>query len=111
MSYEPTNWKDGDLVTSAKLNKLEQGVASAGGSGGGGILVVHQDGSYVLDKTWQEINDADFCVLKGDLTQIGHDWMIATAAWYDGGGYKVTFNDTQYLTDTPDGYPLRNSGK
>lgn len=32
MSYEPTNWKTGDVVTSAKLNKLEQGVAG-GGSG------------------------------------------------------------------------------
>ena len=26
MSYEPTNWKDGDLVTSAKLNKIENGI-------------------------------------------------------------------------------------
>ncbi len=32
MSYEPTNWKTGDVVTSAKLNKLEQGVADAGGA-------------------------------------------------------------------------------
>ena len=28
--YEPTEWKKGDVVTSAKLNKLEQGVANAG---------------------------------------------------------------------------------
>lgn len=28
MSYEPTEWVDGDHVTSAKLNKLEQGVNS-----------------------------------------------------------------------------------
>lgn len=26
MSYEPTNWKTGDVVTSAKLNKIEGGV-------------------------------------------------------------------------------------
>ena len=31
MSYTPTEWKSGDVVTSAKLNKLEQGVADAGG--------------------------------------------------------------------------------
>ncbi len=37
MSYEPTNWKAGDVVTSAKLNKLEQGVANAGG---GDIVVL-----------------------------------------------------------------------
>ena len=54
MSYEPTNWKSGDTVTSAKLNKMEQGIANAGG---GGVLVVTvTDGT--LDKTWQEIHDA-----------------------------------------------------
>ena len=53
MSYEPTNWKSGDVVTSAKLNKLEQGVASSGG-----VLVVHTDENGVLDKTWQEIGAA-----------------------------------------------------
>lgn len=37
MRYTPTEWKTGDVVTSAKLNKLEQGVADAGG---GGALVV-----------------------------------------------------------------------
>ena len=38
MSYTPTEWKSGDVVTSAKLNKLEQGVADA--TGGGGTLEV-----------------------------------------------------------------------
>ena len=26
MSYEPTNWKKGDVVTSIRLNKIEQGI-------------------------------------------------------------------------------------
>lgn len=26
MSYEPTAWKDGDVITAEKMNKLEQGV-------------------------------------------------------------------------------------
>ena len=26
MAYEPTVWKDGDVITAEKLNKLEQGV-------------------------------------------------------------------------------------
>ncbi len=35
-NYEKTEWKSGDVVTSAKLNKIEQGLedALAGGSGG-----------------------------------------------------------------------------
>lgn len=36
MAYEPTVWQAGDTITSARLNKLEQGVAE----GGGGVLVV-----------------------------------------------------------------------
>lgn len=55
MSYEPTNWKSGDVVTSAKLNKLENGVAAAGG---GGVLVVNvtEDGNnLVCDKTAAEM--------------------------------------------------------
>ena len=31
MSYTPTTWATGDSVTATKLNKLEQGVANAGG--------------------------------------------------------------------------------
>ena len=34
MSYEPTNWKAGDTITSAKLNKIEQGI-------GGAVSFVH----------------------------------------------------------------------
>ena len=60
MSYDPTNWKTGDVVTSAKLNKLEQGVAGACGV----LIVTDTDGT--LDKTWQEIYDAQFAVIKKD---------------------------------------------
>lgn len=58
MSYEPTNWKSGDVVTSAKLNKLEQGVAEAGGSGGGFLKVGFDTETLTLDKTWKQIFDA-----------------------------------------------------
>lgn len=57
MSYTPTIWKAGDLVTSAKLNKLEQGVAN-----GINLEVINMEanmtqGSYSLDKTAGEIID------------------------------------------------------
>lgn len=64
MSYDPTNWKAGDVISSQKLNKLEQGVADAGG--GGGALVVHiqkeviseDETHYTADKTAGEIKAA-----------------------------------------------------
>lgn len=27
MAYEPTEWKDGDTITTVRLNKIEQGIA------------------------------------------------------------------------------------
>ena len=60
MSYEPTVWKTGDVVTSAKLNKLEQGVADAGGAF---VVSVNKTGDWgwepdagiEIDKTYNEI--------------------------------------------------------
>lgn len=53
MSYTPTSWKSGDVVTSAKLNKLEQGVADANA-----VLVVREswnESSYVWNCTYDAI--------------------------------------------------------
>lgn len=58
MSYTPNVWQAGDVVTPAKLNHIEEGIASSGGG-----LVIHQTvnsgtGAKTMDKTWQEIYDA-----------------------------------------------------
>ena len=63
MSYTPTTWAAGDTVTAAKLNKLEQGVASSGV-----VLVVNmvydeEKDNYYTDKTWKEIYDAPMAVI------------------------------------------------
>ena len=58
MSYNPTQWSAGDTVTSAKLNKMEQGIKN-------NIFVTNiivENGITHLDKTWQEIYDANFCI-------------------------------------------------
>ena len=79
MSYTPTVWASGDIVTSTKLNKLENGVASAGG--GGGVLIVNVDENYTLDKTWQEIYDA---------FSSGTNVIMSYTNTSDGGGFTVT---------------------
>ena len=54
MSYTPTNWQTGDIVTADKLNKLENGVAS-----GGMLITISQSGGdTVLDKNYTEIKTA-----------------------------------------------------
>ena len=113
MSYEPTTWKDGDLVTSAKLNKLENGVAAAGGPS---ILIVHVNAETgALDKTWQEMYDADVCyltqaietpiVLKTTIqvTQIDiEDNNYAVLVWIPG-----TQNMLNFYASGPNDYPIR----
>ena len=38
MAYEPTQWRSGDTITSERLNKMEQGIASGGS---GDVYVLH----------------------------------------------------------------------
>ena len=57
MSYTPTNWDNGDVITAEKLNKIEQGIseASSGGSGGENFIVHLSGENLVADKTFGEI--------------------------------------------------------
>ena len=60
MSYEPHTWVNGETITAAKLNNLEEGVSSGGG---GSVLICNSTfnndvSNYVLDKTVQEIYNA-----------------------------------------------------
>lgn len=104
MSYTPTNWETGDTITAEKLNKLEQGVANAGGSTGGGVLVVH-DVDGTLDKTWQEITDA---MLSGGAV-VAFDnptsVKVVTEVFNNAIGYCVVFGELFYASETSDGYP------
>lgn len=103
MSYEPTNWKSGDTVTSAKLNKMEQGIANAGG-----VFVVGFGEGDALDKTWQEIADAAKIglVLLIDVTeeQTYVAYLKETMASDD--EYQVAFGENYYIASSADGYPV-----
>lgn len=58
MAYEPTNWQAGDVVTSAKLNKMEQGIARYD------VVEGTQEGDIItLNKTWQEIWDNNYTMI------------------------------------------------
>lgn len=59
--YEKNTWKTGDIVTSQKLNHIEQGI-EAGGSGGGDyfvkITIDTSASTFATDKTFDEAMDA-----------------------------------------------------
>lgn len=104
MSYEPTNWQAGDIVTSAKLNKLEQGVAN-----GGGILIVHSDENGILDKTWQEIYDAELAFQQEIDNDYKSIYLISQIGVEDN-TYYIQFASFSYTTSSPDDYPVFNQG-
>ena len=121
MSYTPTEWQSGDIVTSTKLNKLENGVAAASG---GGVLVVNvamneAQTAYVMDKTYAEIHaalltGAVFTVNQVDTAggyQISADQIVADV--HDSGQAEAPYvlttynggNSSTFIAATEDDYP------
>lgn len=113
MSYEPTNWKTGDVVTSTKLNNMEQGIAGAGQ-----MTVVGIDPETVtMQSTWQEIYDAlkagvfvyvnDYSE-EGETSFTARNYIIAQAGRAGDTYYVDEFIWSELIrfeTDTPTGYP------
>lgn len=123
MSYTPNTWKSGDVVTSAKLNNIENGIASA-------VLKVNaimdeQTGTMTLDKTWQEINDAGFAVMAlpydggegfgfAQVTGVYKVIRVGSGYTYFVGGVAFSAEGSatalSLATDSADGYPSVQMG-
>lgn len=119
MSYTPTEWKTGDVVTSAKLNKLEQGVADAGG-----VVIVTgtiNEDTVTLGKTYSEIK-ADYMAgytvvilfetergedaTETDWNQVtGFNEYTGTDPQSDPAAYTVVAFDARFTATDPNGYP------
>ena len=109
MSYTPTEWKTGDIVSSQRLNKLEEGVKDAY------EVMVINDTKDTLDKTWQEIYDAmaqgKLCVRTVNTGNIGdgiYSNIVSNVYFNDTEkNYIVKFGDfsTVYSSILADGYP------
>ena len=60
MSYTPTTWTTGDTITATKLNKIENGIASAGGYD----LVLLADGTT---RDLGGLTTSDISVVQGNI--------------------------------------------
>ena len=113
--YEPTNWKTGDVVTSAKLNKLEKGVEDSG-------LAVHltitQEGgtmTVTLDKTYRQIVTAienGFMPILLSEDDGGYSLDTIAMFYQDSGEYAIQTRASSltFKTATEDGYPTFTQG-
>lgn len=100
MSYESTVWKAGDTVTSAKLNKLEQGVADVSDA-----FVVNIFGGR-LDKTWREIYEGNYYFIASRFNNYKVIQLITNVGIDNDEYYVSSGNNVRYTADDIDGYPL-----
>lgn len=111
MAYSKNTWQSGDVVTSAKLNNIENGIAS------GGVLIVigeESDETMTLSKTWNEINEASFPIIVL-TTPFGTQFMYVSDMGFYDENYIVTCfigaepeDKYEFTTETADGYPSRS---
>lgn len=122
MAYTKNTWETGDIVSSQKLNHMEDGIANSENVFivGGVTLGGEYELTGTLDKTWQQISDAirsKVCMIiaeNGDNAECvfiesvfdnpepkegDGRYQVSTA----GGGYTFT-------TDSKDGYPATRGG-
>lgn len=114
MAYEPTTWKSGDVVTSAKLNHMEQGIAGAGQM----IIVRNDPETFTLQSTWQEIYDAlkaGVFVYVNGYNESGetfcgaYSYAVTYAALEEGVYHADVFDGSnlmRFITDAATGYPV-----
>jgi hypothetical protein len=112
MSYTPTNWVTGDVITADKLNNMESGIAGAGRT----FLVtvtVDENNKFTLNKTCGEIKAAlmagSLVCLELVLTQgevvVYVQTLSQRFAFNEGGGCSIDFNGVALTALTDNDYP------
>lgn len=109
MAYTKNTWASGDVVTSAKLNNIENGIAS------GGVLVVNaiydeEEDVTTLDKTWAEIYASPAPILHFtpyDTPEgtINVHYQLPDYVTVYNGAYIVSYGEVAYSAEGEDGYP------
>ena len=110
MSYEPYTWQSGDVVTSARLNHMEQGIA-----GGGGALKITPTITEVdnqVTETWNktagEIMDAMPLVYFDFGSDGYHEFQFLTSyGWSEDDGFssEATTSANEVTAATRNDYP------
>ena len=108
MSYTKQTWATGDVITTDKMNHMEDGIASNESSSNTLVVTVIDDSEQersVLDKTWQEIYDA-FSTRNVVLVQEGLKRSLMQIYMVTGSSYVAEFyNDFIFYADTANDYP------
>lgn len=107
---------NGDVLT------VVEGAWAKAAPSGGGVLVCNLDTQTgALDKTWQELHDADFAVVKADTGSeqqnmpvsgtgvSGDDYILICTSFTINDGEGAPFYYT-FIATSADGYPVAQMG-
>ena len=82
MSYTAHTWTNGETITAAKMNNLEEGIAEAAQSGGGYDLIIRL--SNIADAG--DFSDSDISLVSGSyldaMEKIANGGFITAAVYY-----------------------------
>lgn len=101
-------------VTKDENDKAVLAWVEGGGGGESGILIVHMNENYTLDKTWKEINDAVMAIyIEESADSEGafrayHPLKFVGVTSDQPASYIVNFDDI-FRTDNENGYPVRGN--
>lgn len=115
MSYQPTQWLPGDLITAPKLNHLENGVTLANNVQ---VLEAHYDDitdAYLLNATYNQIVAAildyqliQFKCMNEETGVLTYSGAISAYTEPDDDNpsitlYKIRIHDWVFQSEDPDG--------
>ena len=108
MSYTPTTWTTGDTITATALNKIENGIANAGGA----ALLVHvtetwngDQVTYTADKTAGEIINAMPLVFLVDEEDGTYQYTIISQYTIETDYYSFSFPQADLIASSLSDYP------
>lgn len=102
MSYTPTTWATGDTITASAMNKIENGIANAGGGGVSGYTIE----SGVLNGSY---NDLKADVIAGKTVYASapdnydESYLFLVRLCYDGDTYYANLGDVALIQSSPTG--------
>ena len=104
MAYSKTTWANGDTITAEKLNKMEDGIANAGGKGLINITETTDDNiiTYTLSASYNDI----VAMLENGIIPYtlgnfdGATGIVMFSTYDSSDGYVVNFDNISYEAET-----------
>lgn len=97
MSYTPTTWTTGDTITASALNKIENGIANAGGGGYDAEVYIYHSASTA--------DDYDITIISGTFADLAariadNDVpVVLFRIWDDMNGIRIVALGFLYSSD------------